>query len=61
MVLMNYYQNEAEEVFSFLSSSENGLTQTEAQKRLEKNGKNKLNEAKRSQLSVALSISLWIL
>ena len=31
---MNYYQNEAEEVISSLGSSENGLSQAEAEKRL---------------------------
>ncbi len=44
---MNYYQNEAEEVITSLSSSENGLSQTEAEKRLAENGKNKLKEAKK--------------
>ena len=44
---MNYYQNEAEEVISSLGSSENGLSQAEAEKRLASNGKNKLKEAKK--------------
>ncbi|MEK6952925.1 MAG: cation-translocating P-type ATPase [Nanoarchaeota archaeon] len=39
-----YYQKEIKEVLSELNSSENGLTETEAKKRLEKYGKNILEK-----------------
>ena len=43
---MKFYCENAEEVMNQVSSSENGLTEAEAQKRLEKNGKNRLEAAK---------------
>jgi len=44
---MNYFQNETSKVLGHLGSDENGLSHVEAEKRLEANGKNKLNEAKK--------------
>lgn len=44
---MKYYLSEAEEVLKEVSSSENGLTEAEAKKRLSENGENKLVEAKK--------------
>ena len=44
---MKYYLQEIAEVFKNISSSENGLTSAEAEKRLEANGKNKLKEGKK--------------
>ena len=43
---MKFYCENAEEVMNQVSSSENGLTEAEAQKRLEENGKNRLEAAK---------------
>ncbi len=43
---MKFYCENAEEVLNQVSSSENGLTEAEAQKRLEENGKNRLEAAK---------------
>ena len=43
---MKFYCENAEEVMNQVNSSENGLTETEAQKRLEENGKNRLVAAK---------------
>ena len=43
---MKYYLEEKEQVLMEVNSSEEGLTSEEAAKRLEKNGKNKLEEAK---------------
>ena len=45
--MMKEYLKSADEVFADIGSSANGLTSTEAQTRLEKNGKNKLAEAKK--------------
>lgn len=45
--MMKEYLKSADEVFADIGSSANGLTSAEAQTRLEKNGKNKLAEAKR--------------
>lgn len=45
--MMKEYLKSADEVFADIDSSANGLTSTEAQTRLEKNGKNKLAEAKK--------------
>lgn len=45
--MMKEYLKSADEVFTDIGSSANGLTSTEAQTRLEKNGKNKLAEAKK--------------
>lgn len=45
--MMKEYLKSADEVFADIGSSANGLTSTEAQMRLEKNGKNKLAEAKK--------------
>lgn len=47
---MDYYSKGAEEVLNTLNTTENGLTQSDAEERLEKNGKNKLAEAKRDSL-----------
>ena len=43
---MNFYSNEAQEVLSELQSSKDGLSQTEAEARLARDGKNKLEEHK---------------
>ena len=43
---MRYYCEEGREALEALESSENGLSDAEAQKRLEKNGKNRLRETK---------------
>lgn len=45
--MMREYLKSADEVFADIGSSANGLTSAEAQTRLEKNGKNKLAEAKK--------------
>ncbi len=45
--MMKEYLKSADEVFANIGSSANGLTSAEAQTRLEKNGKNKLAEAKK--------------
>ena len=47
---MKYYTEEYSNVLSELDSCENGLTNDEAAKRLEKNGKNKLKEGKKVSL-----------
>ncbi len=44
---MKYYLHEAGEVFDEVKSSENGLSSAEAEERLQKNGKNKLDEGKK--------------
>ena len=44
---MKFYNNSKEDVFSYFSTNENGLSSFEAASRLEKNGKNKLKEAKK--------------
>ncbi len=44
---MKHYLHTVDEVFSEVSSSGGGLTTSEAQARLERDGKNKLNEAKK--------------
>ena len=44
---MKHYLESVESVFSEVQSSEVGLSSAEAQARLEKNGKNKLAEAKK--------------
>ena len=44
---MKHYLHTADEVFAEVSSSAAGLTTSEAQARLERDGKNKLNEAKK--------------
>ncbi len=44
---MKHYLHTVDEVFSEVSSSAGGLTAAEAQTRLERDGKNKLNEAKK--------------
>lgn len=43
---MKFYCENAEEVLKQVNSSDNGLTEAEAQKRLEENGKNRLESAK---------------
>ena len=47
---MKHYLLSTEEVFTHVASSENGLTEGEAQARLEKNGKNKLEEGKKKTM-----------
>ncbi len=49
---MKHYLYTSEEVFQEVSSSESGLTSAEAQLRLERDGKNKLQEAKKTPLIV---------
>lgn len=44
---MKFYCAEKEDVFKAVNSNENGLTASEAEKRLEVNGKNKLKEGKK--------------
>lgn len=45
---MKYYCEDTSEVIRGVDGSEHGLTQAEAERRLEANGKNKLKEAKRT-------------
>ena len=47
---MNYYEQSVQDVLSEVGSHENGLSEKEAAARLEKNGKNKLAEAKKDSL-----------
>lgn len=47
---MKHYLHSSEEVFTHVASSENGLAESEAQARLEKNGKNKLEEGKKKTM-----------
>lgn len=47
---MKFYLEGAEQVLADVKSSEQGLSSAEAQKRLEKNGKNKLKEAEKDSL-----------
>ncbi len=47
---MEYYLQEAAQVFQAVGSTEAGLTSAEAAKRLEQNGKNKLKEAEKDTL-----------
>ena len=47
---MEHYLKEVSEVFQDVGSTQTGLTSAEAAKRLEKNGKNKLKEAKKQSL-----------
>lgn len=47
---MQYYLSESEEVLKEVNSSKNGLSEAEAKARLEKNGENKLVEAKKASL-----------
>ncbi len=49
---MKHYLCTAEEVFEEVSSTQSGLTTAEAEARLERNGKNKLQEAKKTPLIV---------
>ncbi len=49
---MKHYLHSSEEVFNEVSSSETGLSQAEADARLERDGKNKLQEAKKTPLIV---------
>ena len=44
---MKHYLHTAEEVFADVKSSEAGISEAEAQKRLQENGKNKLEEGKK--------------
>ncbi len=48
--MKNYYNMSAKETLTTLQSNENGLTEQEALARLEKNGKNELNEGKKKSL-----------
>lgn len=43
---MKYYLEDVREVFKRTESSENGLSQSEAERRLEKYGKNKIGTGK---------------
>lgn len=47
---MKHYLSTPEEVFKEMSSSEKGLTSEQAQKRLEENGKNRLEEGKKKSV-----------
>ena len=47
---MKHYLHSVEEVFADVKSTENGLSEAEAQKRLQENGKNKLAEAKKDSI-----------
>ena len=47
---MKHYLHTVEEVFADIKSGENGITEAEAQKRLEANGKNKLAEGKKKSI-----------
>jgi len=47
---MKHYLSTTEEVFRETNSSENGLTSEQAQKRLEENGKNRLEEGKKKSV-----------
>ncbi len=47
---MKHYLHSVDEVFGHVASSETGLTGQEAQKRLEENGKNKLDEGKKKTM-----------
>ncbi|MBQ6708743.1 MAG: HAD-IC family P-type ATPase, partial [Clostridia bacterium] len=47
---MKYYLEQIENVFSAVKSSVEGLSSAEAQKRLEENGKNKLDEGKKKTM-----------
>ena len=49
---MKHYLHTVEEVFADIKSCENGITEAEAQKRLEANGKNKLAEGKNVILEI---------
>lgn len=48
---MKYYCEEKEAVLNEFQTTEAGLTQAEAEKRLETNGKNKLKEAEKESLA----------
>lgn len=58
---MKEYLNSFEEVIKENNTSKNGLSSEEAKARLEKNGKNKLEEGKRKAFCIALLCSLPIL
>ncbi len=47
---MKHYLHQTDEVFNHVASSENGLSESEAKARLEKNGKNKLDEGKKKTM-----------
>ncbi len=47
---MKHYLHTAEEVFADVKSSEAGITEAEAEKRLQENGKNKLEEGKKKTI-----------
>ncbi len=49
---MSYYSSDSEKVLTDLNSQKSGLTEAEAALRLEKNGKNKLEEKKKTSLFV---------
>ena len=47
---MNFYLEQSEEILKTLETTETGLTDIEAEVRLQKNGKNKLKESKKDSL-----------
>ena len=52
---MNYFNQDIKEVYQNLGTSENGLSEKEAEKRLKQNGKNILEEGKKkTKLSIFL-------
>ena len=63
---MNWHAQDIKEAFGKLASSENGLSDGEAEKRLEKYGKNELRESKRKSkylifLSQINSLLIYVL
>ena len=47
---MNFGENEKKEVFRLLNSSESGLNENEAKKRLQKSGLNEIKEKKENKV-----------
>ncbi len=58
---VKYYTKEYEEVLKELKTSEDGLTEKEASKRLAENGKNELPKAKQDSIIKLFLINLKIL
>ena len=62
---MKYYLENVKDVLKELDSNENGLTSVEANKRLEENGKNKIEEGKKDGVLKKIFNSLkecyWLL
>ena len=55
-MLMDYYKEEVKEVFRELASSEKGLSEKEAEKRLEKYGRNEITQKKKiSKLKIFIN------